>query len=277
MVLQLSFSKKILFKKLSNLSLQILLLTCLYLQIVFLQLYKVYNGILFAFYLSVLILYSIITMVNCFILLNFIKNINNIDNSVSFEIFEAQNCLIRSKTKNVLYILLFIFDSVLGITFYGSGVIDELKIFEIIQLFLITGIPFIIIFSILLLITFNLSINIGYYLNRVRDYIDPVEEIVQTENEIQQERQLRNAEHINHNINYNINIIIPSQVANEIIRKVEIIDNNILCSICLDNNYMNKDWSELICKHNYHSICIQKWLSNNSTCPLCRKDILENI
>lgn len=46
---------------------------------------------------------------------------------------------------------------------------------------------------------------------------------------------------------------------------------NPMCSICLTDITINK--KELSCKHQYHKKCIDKWLENKSTCPICRKDV----
>ncbi len=40
-----------------------------------------------------------------------------------------------------------------------------------------------------------------------------------------------------------------------------------LCSICWSS--MN-DIYNTKCKHSFHKICIDKWLENNNTCPICR-------
>ncbi len=46
-----------------------------------------------------------------------------------------------------------------------------------------------------------------------------------------------------------------------------------LCCICwanMENIYNTK------CKHSFHKICIDKWLENNTTCPICRT-VIKNI
>jgi len=55
--------------------------------------------------------------------------------------------------------------------------------------------------------------------------------------------------------------------------KVSLNKTSFLCSICQDN-------SEVIirilkCNHYFHITCIDKWLTNNKTCPVCRYN-LEN-
>lgn len=51
-----------------------------------------------------------------------------------------------------------------------------------------------------------------------------------------------------------------------IIDNISISSEN-LCSICWANmeNIYNTE-----CKHSFHKICIDKWLENNITCPICR-------
>lgn len=46
------------------------------------------------------------------------------------------------------------------------------------------------------------------------------------------------------------------------------------CSICLCNN---EDISSktTICNHTFHSKCIDGWLENNETCPVCRTVLRE--
>jgi hypothetical protein len=50
------------------------------------------------------------------------------------------------------------------------------------------------------------------------------------------------------------------------------ISNNLItCSICLLE--LKKNDKTLDCKHIFHKKCIDEWISNNNTCPLCRKII----
>lgn len=55
--------------------------------------------------------------------------------------------------------------------------------------------------------------------------------------------------------------------------KVSLNENSFLCSICQDNNDIII--RILKCNHYFHVTCIDKWLSNNKTCPVCRYN-LEN-
>lgn len=50
-------------------------------------------------------------------------------------------------------------------------------------------------------------------------------------------------------------------------------DNNSVCSICLEEQKINEEWSELSCKHNFHYRCIINWVPVNNICPICRCSI----
>ncbi len=55
---------------------------------------------------------------------------------------------------------------------------------------------------------------------------------------------------------------------------------NVYCSICCDVVKCNEFVRKLPCKHKFHKKCVDKWLktllkkSENTNCPLCRKNIL---
>ena len=53
------------------------------------------------------------------------------------------------------------------------------------------------------------------------------------------------------------------------------IDIKNFCVICLDN-YSENDIKKLYCNHIYCKNCINKWLQENNTCPICRIDISTN-
>jgi RING-H2 zinc finger domain len=67
----------------------------------------------------------------------------------------------------------------------------------------------------------------------------------------------------------------------------EVRDDDI-CPICLSNEYdvnanaqvgnhverdtlYYKQWVELACSHRFHNACIQQWIEQSSTCPICRQ------
>ena len=43
------------------------------------------------------------------------------------------------------------------------------------------------------------------------------------------------------------------------------------CAICLDNFVKGEKIRELDCKHEFHNDCIDLWMQNHTTCPICRK------
>jgi len=49
-------------------------------------------------------------------------------------------------------------------------------------------------------------------------------------------------------------------------------DSAELCSICLEP-LCRKDVRELTCQHQFHQKCIDRWIHNQPTCPMCRDPI----
>ncbi|QDZ18963.1 hypothetical protein A3770_02p14810 [Chloropicon primus] len=45
------------------------------------------------------------------------------------------------------------------------------------------------------------------------------------------------------------------------------------CAICLDDYSDGQEMRTLPCMHSFHSTCVDKWLRNNRSCPVCKKDI----
>jgi len=53
---------------------------------------------------------------------------------------------------------------------------------------------------------------------------------------------------------------------------VEMCDSTSFCAICQDMIYKNLDIIRFLeCEHKYHINCIDTWLSEHSTCPICKK------
>jgi len=49
---------------------------------------------------------------------------------------------------------------------------------------------------------------------------------------------------------------------------------NALCSICLNDYEEDDELRTLPCKHLFHSKCIDRWLANHTTCPLCIQPVV---
>lgn len=46
--------------------------------------------------------------------------------------------------------------------------------------------------------------------------------------------------------------------------------------MCLGDYQINEKLQQLpVCGHTFHMECIDKWLANNTTCPLCRTSLLQ--
>ena len=65
---------------------------------------------------------------------------------------------------------------------------------------------------------------------------------------------------------------IPTSTVKEI-KKTS--DNN-KCVICLSDFQVGEQESTLPCLHIFHSNCIEKWIIENKTCPICKYDISLN-
>lgn len=49
------------------------------------------------------------------------------------------------------------------------------------------------------------------------------------------------------------------------------------CAVCIDTLEAGDEIRELQCKHCFHVDCIDPWLLNKQTCPLCKDDVLARI
>ena len=48
-----------------------------------------------------------------------------------------------------------------------------------------------------------------------------------------------------------------------------------VCCVCMDEYVNDVELRLLGCVHHFHKMCCDRWLANNSTCPLCRKSTLD--
>lgn len=48
------------------------------------------------------------------------------------------------------------------------------------------------------------------------------------------------------------------------------------CPICYEAINKNTGVSTLACSHSYHLKCIATWLTNNDSCPCCRREVNEH-
>tara|TARA_Y100000389_G_scaffold164614_1_gene168441 strand:- start:39819 stop:40136 length:318 start_codon:yes stop_codon:yes gene_type:complete len=46
------------------------------------------------------------------------------------------------------------------------------------------------------------------------------------------------------------------------------------CVICMSGLY---DEHIIPCGHSFHTKCIHKWMKRHNTCPICRKNIINNV
>ncbi|NWI95339.1 RNF6 ligase, partial [Pitta sordida] len=46
------------------------------------------------------------------------------------------------------------------------------------------------------------------------------------------------------------------------------------CSVCINEYATGNKLRQLPCRHEFHIHCIDRWLSENSTCPICRQPVL---
>ncbi|XP_008820595.1 E3 ubiquitin-protein ligase RNF6 isoform X2 [Nannospalax galili] len=48
-----------------------------------------------------------------------------------------------------------------------------------------------------------------------------------------------------------------------------------ICSVCISDYVTGNKLRQLPCMHEFHIHCIDRWLSENCTCPVCRQSVLE--
>jgi len=79
---------------------------------------------------------------------------------------------------------------------------------------------------------------------------------------------------ININLPENREVILAQIKEHIILANPQEIIGSEECVICLDDYDYDNNVGKLICNHNYHTKCIEKWLVNKPICPLCNYNIL---
>ena len=64
---------------------------------------------------------------------------------------------------------------------------------------------------------------------------------------------------------------------NEINDLSKLREGNKRCTICLEDFKLKDIVIYLPCFHSFHKNCILNWLKNNTTCPLCKIDVNDNL
>jgi hypothetical protein len=96
-------------------------------------------------------------------------------------------------------------------------------------------------------------------------------------NEIANIIRMISIERLNNNINNedleDVKIVL-SEDDYERLPSIENINEDIKCSICLENIEKNEKIKDITCKHEFHIECLKMWLCNQSVkCPICRFDL----
>jgi len=72
------------------------------------------------------------------------------------------------------------------------------------------------------------------------------------------------------------NVLNQNMIEKPRLKKIKFIqinenhENNDICTICLEI-FKDKDTISILnCNHTFHNKCIQPWVDNQSTCPICR-------
>ncbi|XP_030504864.1 uncharacterized protein LOC115719815 [Cannabis sativa] len=68
--------------------------------------------------------------------------------------------------------------------------------------------------------------------------------------------------------------VASSEESIEKLEKVQVKDNPIFCSICLEDVSVGSEATKLPCTHAYHKQCVVEWLQVSKFCPNCRVEIV---
>ncbi|MCO5587372.1 hypothetical protein L7F22_041321 [Adiantum nelumboides] len=61
--------------------------------------------------------------------------------------------------------------------------------------------------------------------------------------------------------------------AREITNRADQDKEDVCCSICFEKGDFGKQKKITSCGHNFHEVCLHKWMENKQTCPICRYDL----
>ena len=62
----------------------------------------------------------------------------------------------------------------------------------------------------------------------------------------------------------------------KIVLIVDLTDGDV-CSVCMDRSELQDDLRILPCSHSFHAKCVDTWIINKKTCPLCRTNVLQEL
>jgi hypothetical protein len=80
--------------------------------------------------------------------------------------------------------------------------------------------------------------------------------------------------HLEQGLNKSLRDGLPVLVYNE---EFATSRDDTLCAVCLADYQNNEKLQQLpICSHAFHKECIDQWLVNHSTCPICRVSLLQS-
>ena len=48
------------------------------------------------------------------------------------------------------------------------------------------------------------------------------------------------------------------------------------CVVCIEDFNNDDNVRKLVCSHIYHSECVDMWIIEKNTCPICKKTVLIN-
>jgi len=71
--------------------------------------------------------------------------------------------------------------------------------------------------------------------------------------------------------------ILPTRVVTQKAEDCDEDDERRVCMVCLSEKEIGETVRTLPCMHTFHKDCVDEWLQQNATCPVCKLDILGGI